>query len=332
MTNQYFLRLVLVLSSLLVAHSQELRNITVGYSDTLNITKEATNIVCFAFEADHPNNHCKSEYIDAEVMWDQLMNNDIQVALMPEEILLANQKKRPQPLIITPLYQQYLILIGGNDISMQAVQSFRDRTIGVTDWVTKEYRGKPLSQALGLKEHDVYFPIVNTRDQLSDLFCSFAIDGIMIMSDPSSALARELTTRCDGKIMSFTDQQIQQVMRSSLGFYPAIIPKEMFWRVKEDVKTLKSRIFLVINPKKNIANNVLESLEHIKNEIDLTTVRTNITRDTIIDTYDINPIKLHPEGQALIDSLRNDQAKEKELESLPNPAFSQSSDEFANGN
>lgn len=305
---KYLITFILLFSSFYTAHSENIRNIKVGYSDTLNITKEATNMVCFGFEADHPNNHCKSEYVEAEVMWDQLMNNEIQVALMPEEILIANQKKRSQPLIIAPLYQQYLLLIGNHDISLESVQGFRDRTIGVTDWATKEHRAKPLSRALGLQENEIYFPIVNTREQLSDLFCSFGIDGIMIMSNPSSPLARELTTSCNGQIRSFTERQIQKVMKSSLGLYPATIPKEMFWRVDEDIKTLRSRVFLVINPQKKVATNILASLEHIKDEIDLTTMRTNITRESILETYDINPIKLHDEGQALIDALRVDQA------------------------
>ncbi|MGL4675360.1 MAG: TAXI family TRAP transporter solute-binding subunit [Wohlfahrtiimonas sp.] len=332
MVFRYFLSFILIFSNLFIANSQELRSITVGYSDALGITKEATNMVCFGFEADHPANHCKSEYIDSEVMWEQLMNNEIQVALMPEEVLIANQKKRPQPLIIAPLYQQYLILIGNHDVSMESVQSFRDRTIGVTDWATKEYRGKPLSLALGLKEQDVYFPIANTRDQLSELFCSFAIDGIMIMSDPSSPLARELTTSCDGQIMSFTDQQIQQVMRSSLGLYPAIIPKEMFWRAKEDIKTLRSRVFLVVNPKKNIANNILESLDHIKDEINLTTLRTHITAKSILETYDIKPIKLHPDGENLMNVLREEQNSIKEAEATANPLLVQSPDESLHEN
>lgn len=235
------------------------------------------------------------------------MSNEIQVALMPEEILIANQKKRPQPLIIAPLYQQYLILIGNQDISMASVQSFRDRTIGVTDWATKEYRGKPLSLAIGLKEQDIYFPITSNRSQLADMFCSFAIDGVMIMSDPSSSLARELTTSCNGQIMSFTDQQIQQAIKSSLGLYPATIPKGIFWRVDQDINTLKSRIFLVMNPKKNIANSILGSLDHIKDEINLTTLRTHITAESILETYDINPIKLHPDGEALMNALREEQ-------------------------
>lgn len=332
MVLKYFLSFILVFSSLFIAHSKDLHNITVGYSDTLEITKEATSMVCFGFEADHPSNHCVSEYVDAETMWDQLMNNEIQVALMPEEVLIANQKKRPQPLIIAPLYQQYLILIGNHDVSMESVQSFKDRTIGVTDWATKEYRGKPLSIALGLKERDVYFPITNSRTQLADMFCSFAIDGIMIMSDPSSPLARELTTSCNGQIMSFTDQQIQQAMKSSLGLYPAIIPKGMFWRVDEDIKTLRSRVFLVVNPKKNVTNSILESLDHIKDEINLTTLRTHITAESILETYDIKPIKLHPEGESLMNALRKEQTLAKEAEAKATQLLVQSPDESQHGN
>ncbi len=332
MAKRYFLHLILAFSSLVFVYGQEPYNITIGYSDTLDVTKEATNMICLGFEADHPNNHCTSEYIDAETMWDQLMNNEIQVALMPEEVLIANQKKRPQPLIIAPLYQQYLILIGNHDVSMSSVKSFRDRTIGVTDWATKEYRGKPLSLALGLKEQDIYFPISNNRSQLTDMFCSFAIDGIMIMSEPSSSLARELTTSCNGQIMSFTDQQIQQAMKSSLGLYPATIPQGMFWRVNEDIKTLRSRVFLVITPKRNIANRILESLDHIKDEINLITLRTNITAQSILETYDIKPIKLHPEGENLIKILREEQSSPQEFDPNTIEQFAQSPDESLNEN
>lgn len=326
MAHKYLASITLMITSMIsFSHSQAVHNITVGYSDTLEITKEATNIICFGFEADHPNNHCKSEYVDTEAMWDDLMSNKIQMALMSEEVLIANQKKHPQPTIIAPLYQQYLILIGSSDVSMQSVQSFRDRTIGVTDWATKEHRGKPLSLALGLKERDVYFPITNTREQLADLFCSFAIDGIMIMSSPSSALARELTTSCDGQIMSFTQQQIQQVMKSSLGLYPGTIPKGMYWRVKEDINTLRSRIFLVVNPDPALVTTLVNSLDHIKDEIDLTTLRTNITPQSVIETYDINPIPLHPAGKNLIEAFRADQTTTK-------PQIARSSDESPNEN
>jgi len=37
-------------------------------------------------------------------------------------------------------------------------------------------------------------------------------------------------------------------------------------------------------------------------------VRTNITPKTIVDTYDINPIKLHPLGQAMIEQMRENLA------------------------
>lgn len=329
---RYFFSFILAVSSIIIAQSKDLHTITIGYSDTLEVTKEATNMICFGFEADHPSNHCTSEYIDAEIMWDQLMNNDIQVALMPEEVLIANQKKVPQPLIIAPLYQQYLILIGNQDVSMESVQSFRDRTIGVTDWATKEYRGKPLSLALGLKEQDVYFPITNNRPQLADMFCNYAIDGIMIMSDPSSALARELTTSCNGQVMPFTDKQIQQVIKRSLGLYPAVIPKGTFWRVNEDIKTLRSRVFLVMNPKKNIANSILRSLDHIKDEINLTTLRTHITAESIVETYNINPIKLHPEGEILMNLLKEEQRLEQEAKAKANQLLVQSPDESLLGN
>ncbi|WP_018122787.1 TAXI family TRAP transporter solute-binding subunit [Wohlfahrtiimonas chitiniclastica] len=304
------IRSIAALCTLIFApiHADELRNITVGYSDTLDITKEATNLVCFGFEADHPNNHCATQFVDSEVMWDRLMNNDIQIALMPEEVLIANQKQKRQPIIITPLYQQYLLLVGSHDVTLESVASFRDRTIGVTDWATKEHRGKPLAKSLGLTEKDVYFPISNGLSQLSDLFCSFSIDGVMIMSNPSSALVRELTTSCDGQILSFTDDQIQKIIKSSLGLYPGTIPKGMYWRMPKDINTLRSRTFLVVNPTPDVTDAVLESLEHIEDEINLTTVRTNITPKTIVDTYDINPIKLHPLGQSMIEQMRENLA------------------------
>lgn len=323
MIFKQFIRLTICLLSLqCFAYSQDDHNIIVGHSDSLMTTKEAINIICFGFEANHPNNQCKSTFVDSEIMWDELMNNNIQIALMPEEVIIANQRKRPQPLIIMPLYQQYLILIGSQDLSMDNLQSFRDRTIGVTDWATKEYRGKPVGLALGLKEQDVYFPISNTYDQLSNLFCSFAIDGVMIMSDPSSALARELTTSCNGQIMSFTDQQIQKTLKSSLGLYEGTIPKGMYWRVNEDIKTLRSRIFLVINPTRKIAKSVLDSLDHIQDEINLVTLRTDITAQSIIDTYDIKPPQLHAKGQKLIDDLR----------SKINDSLLQSADELSHEN
>lgn len=297
--------IIYLLMALQYAHGA-VHNIKIGYSDTLEITKEAYNLLCYGFEADHPSNHCTSEYIDSEMIWDALMANDVQAALMSEEIILANQKRAKQPIIVLPFYQQYMLLIGNNDLTLENIQSFRDKTIGVTDWSSKEHRAKPLGLALGLKEHDVFFHISSTREQLTDLFCGFALDGIMIMSNPSSTLARELITSCDGKIQSFTDQQIQKIQKSSLGFYPAIIPKETFWRVEEDVKTLRSRTFLVINPNKDVSRSILNSLDHVKDELNLITLRTDITPKSIIDTYDINPIKLHPLGQSLIDQLRQD--------------------------
>lgn len=311
-----------------LSHSEGTRNITIAYSDSLDTTKEASNLICYGFEADHPNNHCLSEFIDSEQMWDALMNNDVQVALMSEEVLLANRKKSKQPIIVMPFYQQYMILIGSNDLSLDSIRSFPDRTIGVTDWASKEYRAKPLSMALGLQEQDIYFPIAKTRELLASQFCTFALDGVLIMSHPSSALARELTTSCDGKILSFSDDQIQKILKSSLGLYPAIIPKEMYWRVDEDIKTFKSRIFLIINPDKNIAESFLSSLDHIRDEINLTTLRTNITPQSIIETNDINPVKIHPAGQKLIDEIRSDiNLSEHNDHSLLNELHRQSPDE-----
>lgn len=323
MIMQQFFIFIILISTISLSYSDPMRNIAIGYSDTLDVTKEAANMICLGFEAEHPNNHCTSNFTDAEVMWNALMNNEIQAALMSEETLIANQKQRKQPIIITPLYQQYLILIGNHDLALDTIQSFHDRTIGVMDWETKEYRGKPLSLALGLQEQDIYFPISKTHAQLSQLFCDFSIDGVMIMSDPSDALARELTTSCNGEILSFTNQQIQKIIQRSIGLYPGIIPKGTYWRVNEDINTLRSRVFLVINPDPNVVLAVTESLDHIKEEIDLVTLRTNITAASILETYDINPIPLHSSGQTLINDLRHDQA---------NQLLTQSPDESLNEN
>ena len=150
--KKLFSTTIIAISMLHLSYSEDIHDITIGYSDSLETTKEATNLICYGFEADHPNNHCSSKFIDSEVMWDALMNNEIQVAFMSEEVLLANKKKRKQPIVVMPIYQQYLILIGSNDLSLDTIRSFQDRTIGVTDWASKEYRAKPLSSALGLKE------------------------------------------------------------------------------------------------------------------------------------------------------------------------------------
>ncbi len=313
---KHLLSLLLFTSSLYIAQGKTLHSIVIGYSDTLEITKEASNLVCLGFEADHPNNHCTAEYIDAEQIWDKLMSNDIQVALMPEEVLLANQRKKKQPIVMTPMYQQYLIVVGNHELALNRPNSFRDRTIGVTDWITKEYRGKPLAKSLGLNEKDIYFPISQTREQLSELFCNYSIDGVMIMSAPSSALARELTTSCDGKILSFTNEQAQKVMKSTPGLYPATISKGLYWRIDEDIQTLRSRTILVTNPNQDVVDTVCESLEHINTELNLTTLRTNITPQSILDSYDLKPIPLHPLGQKLIDILRERTSNEQDNENL----------------
>ncbi len=325
--KKLFSTTIIAISMLHFSYSEDIHDITIGYSDSLETTKEATNLICYGFEADHPNNHCSSKFIDSEVMWDALMNNEIQVAFMSEEVLLANKKKRKQPIVVMPIYQQYLILIGSNDLSLDTIRSFQDRTIGVTDWASKEYRAKPLSSALGLKEQDIYFPISQTRELLASQFCTFALDGVMIMSHPSSPLARELTTSCDGKILSFNDDQIQKILKSSLGLYEATIPKEMYWRVDEDIKTFKSRIFLVINPDEQVAESFLNSLNHIRDEINLVTVRTNITLESILETYDINPVKIHPKGQELIDQLREDATTKLQNTLYSNEPIAQSSEE-----
>lgn len=325
--KKLFSTTIIAISMLHLSYSEDIHDITIGYSDSLETTKEATNLICYGFEADHPNNHCSSKFIDSEVMWDALMSNEIQVAFMSEEVLLANKKKRKQPIVVMPIYQQYLILIGSNDLSLDTIRSFQDRTIGVTDWASKEYRAKPLSSALGLKEQDIYFPISQTRELLASQFCTFALDGVMIMSHPSSPLARELTTSCDGKILSFNDDQIQKILKSSLGLYEATIPKEMYWRVDEDIKTFKSRIFLVINPDEQVAESFLNSLNHIRDEINLVTVRTNITLESILETYDINPVKIHPKGQELIDQLREDATTKLQNTLYSNEPIAQSSEE-----
>ncbi len=309
---------ILAISMLSLGYSENSHDIKIGYSDTLDTTKEASNLICYGFEADHPNNHCTPEFIDSEFMWNALINNEVQVALISEEVLLANRKSAKQPIIVMPLYQQYMILVGSNDLSLDSIRSFQDRTIGVTDWASKEYRAKPLSAALGLKEQDLYFPISKTRELLASQFCTFALDGVMIMSHPSSPLARELTTSCDGKVLSFSDEQIQKILKSSLGLYEATIPKEMYWRVDEDIKTFKSRIFLVITPNDDVAESFLNSLNHILDEINLVTLRTNITPESILETYDMNPVQIHSKGQELIDQLRED----SEAAKLQNHLFS----------
>lgn len=305
MVLKYLFSFILILASCCNAYSKTLHSITVGYSDTLEVTKEAANLICLSHEADHPNNHCTTEYIDAEQLWDKLTSNDVQIALMPEETLLSNRQKKRQPLVIMPMYQQYLIVVGNNEMAHTQTNNFIDRTIGVTDWVTKEYRGKPLAKALGLNEKDIYFPVSQSRSQLAELFCSFSIDGVMIMSAPSSALARELTTSCDGHILSFTHAQIQKVIKAMPGLYPATISKDLYWRLDEDIQTLRSRTFLVINPSQNVVNTFGESLEHINTELSLTTLRRDITPESILESYDLNPIPLHALGQKLINMLRH---------------------------
>lgn len=310
------------------AHANELRKITVGYSDTLPITKEAASLICFGFEADHPNNSCYMQYVDAESMWDLLMNNEIQVALMPEEVLISHKNATKKPVVITPLYQQYLIFVGNDDLDVTATHTLKDRTIGVSDWTTKEYRGKPLFKSLGLKEQDVYFPIANTSAQLVDNFCNFSLDGVMLMSDQSSALARELTTSCDGQILSFSNEQLKQVMKNNPGFYPGKIPKGLYWRMSEDVNTLRSRIILVINPSNDVITAFFKSLDNINEEINLLTLRHKITPKSVLETYDINPIPLHPLGKAIIDQIR------KDLSTSPQspPQIPRSSVEFGHEN
>lgn len=302
--KQLISTLLLTITSVHFAISQEVREIIIGYSDNLKITKEATSLICFGFEADHPNNQCTEKYIDSEQLWSALINNEIQLALMPEEILIANQRKKKKPIIILPIYQQYLILVGSKDLTLDSITSFKDRAIGVSDWITKEHRGKPIFNALGLKEQDIYFPTANTTEQLSKQFCSFALDGVMLTSTPSNALVRELTTSCDAYILSFTPKQIQQIIKSYPEFYPGIIPKDMYWRVATDINTLKSRVFLVMNPNENITKSFFNSLEHIEAELNLATIRTDITPKSILETYDINPVPLHPLGQTLIDQIR----------------------------
>lgn len=262
------------------------------------IDRAISDHLCMSYEVIHPYHRCLERYYDQGDL-DQKALREYDFIITTEQFYnesLANDFQ-----LVLPLYHQAFTVVSrgiSRDELFTEGQSF-----GVLDQPTQTKVLADVLRAMNINRKKISLRHFSSQE-LIDYFCSFEINVAFVTGAHPSRIVRQLNTLCGGEPLSIVSALPKNFFQKHRYFYKTVVPKELYWRIPEDIETLSIRHLLAVNNRYDsdeleaLMNSFIDELEYNRS--------LPVTEASILLNYNNLQTPLHEVGDDIIEELQEE--------------------------
>lgn len=281
-----------------VGFADEPREIKILRQTPSDLDRAISDHLCMSYEAIHPYHRCQERYYEqGELSQAELAEYDFIVTTEQ----FYNEALARNFALVLPLYQQaFTIVVRGVDQE----NLFSDgQSYGVLDQPTQKKVLSDVLKALNVNSKKLALKGYDNQS-LIDQFCSFDINVAFVTGAHPSRTIRQLNTLCGGEPVSIVDSLPKNFFKKHRYFYKTHVPKELYWRLPEDIETLSIRHLLAVNDAFD-EDELEELMESFIKELEYNR-SLPITEASILLNYNNLQTPLHEVGDELIEEIQEE--------------------------
>lgn len=296
MRKSYLFLSCLLWSLLFVpAFTEEQREIKILRQTPAALDRAISDHLCMSYEGVHPYHRCKEVY-HAQGTLSQAELDEFDFIITTEQFY--NEKLARNFELVLPLYQQAFTVVV-RDVDQGELFS-SGQAYGVLDQPTQHQVLADVLMALNVDRKRLSLKSYKAQS-LIDQFCSFNINVAFVTGAHPDRIVRQLNTLCGGKPLSIVGSLPKNFFKKHRYFYKTDVPKELYWRLSDDIETLSIRYLLAVNDRFNIDElDIL--MDHFLKELEYNQ-SLPITENSILLNNKNLQTPLHEVGNKLIEAL-----------------------------
>lgn len=255
--------------------------------------------LCMSYEVIHPYHRCKEVFYEQGKLT-RKERAEYDFIITSEQFF--NEKLKQDFQLVLPLYQQAFTVVT-RDIDQSDL--FKPgQKYGVLQQNIQENVLSEVLRAMNVDEKKLSVKHLESQD-LIDHFCSFDLNVAFVTGAHPNKIVRQLNTLCDGEPISIVQELPKNFFQRHRYFYQTHVPKELYWRLPNDIETLSVRYLLAVN-KSFDEEDLDELMDSFIKELAYNS-GLPITEASILLNYNNLQTPLHEVGDELMEELQEDQ-------------------------
>lgn len=296
---------------LLPAFANDKREIKILRQTPSALDRAISDHLCVSYEVIHPYHRCKESYFEPGKLT-RKERSEYDFIITSEQFF--NEKLKQDFQLVLPLYHQAFTVVTRGIDQMGLFQS--GLKYGVLQQKAQENVLSEVLKAMNVDERKLSVDHLESQD-LVDRFCSFDLNVAFVIGAHPNKIVRQLNTLCDGEPISIVQELPKNFFQRHRYFYQTHVPKELYWRLPNDIETLSVRYLLAVNKSMDEAD-LDELMDSFINELEYNS-SLPITEASILLNYNNLQTPLHEVGDELMEELQEEQAsKQADLEEKQN--------------
>jgi len=294
-----------------LAYANDNREIKILRQTPSALDRAISDHLCVSYEVIHPYHRCQEVYLEQGKLTRQ-ERAEYDFIITSEQFF--NEKLKQDFQLVLPLYHQAFTVVT-RDIKQENLFKSGQK-YGVLQQNVQENVLADVLKALNVDSKRLSLQHLESQD-LIDRFCSFDINVAFVTGAHPNRIVRQLNTLCGGEPISIVKDLPKSFFQRHRYFYQTHVPKELYWRLPNDIETLSVRYLLAVNNK--IAEDDLDELmDSFIKELEYNH-GLPITEASILLNYNNLQTPLHEVGDELMEELQEEQDA-LELEAIESQA------------
>lgn len=295
-----FLCFIFLLGGIFPTFANDKREIKILRQTPSALDRAISDHLCMSYEMIHPYHRCKEVY-QAQGSLTARERAEYDFIITSEQFF--NEKLKRDFQLVLPLYYQAFTVVT-RDIDLDNLFKAGHK-YGVLKQKIQENVLADVLKAMNINAQDLSLQRLEPQD-LIDQFCSFDLNVAFVTGEHPNRIVRQLNTLCDGEPISIVQDLPSNFFQRHRYFYQTHVPKELYWRLPNDIETLSVRYLLAVNQRVDLE--ILDELmENFIKELQYNR-GLPMTESSILLNYNNLQTPLHRVGEALMIELQEAQS------------------------
>lgn len=281
------------------AFANDQREIKILRQTPSALDRAISDHLCVSYEVIHPYHRCKEVYLEQGKL-NRKERAEYDFIITSEQFF--NEQLSQDFQLVLPLYHQAFTVVT-RDINQENLFKSGQK-YGVLQQNVQENVLADVLRAMNVDANKLALKHLDSQ-ALVDNFCSFDINVAFVTGAHPSKIVRQLNTLCDGEPISIVQNLPKNFFQRHRYFYQTHVPKELYWRLSNDIETLSVRYLLAVN--KSVDEEDLDELmDSFIRELEYNR-SLPITEASILLNYNNLQTPLHEVGDELMEELQEEQ-------------------------
>lgn len=285
--------------------SEEQRTIKILRQTPSELDRAISDHLCMSYEAIHPYHRCYERYYEEGTLTKKEL--DAYDFVITTEQFYNERLARSFSLVLPLYHEAFTIVARGVE---QENLFAGGHAYGVLNQPAQRKVLSDVLVALNVNSNKLPLKTYSTQ-KLIDQFCGFDINVAFVTGAHPNRIVRQLNTLCGGAPISIVDSLPKNFFKKHRYFYKTHVPKELYWRLPNDIETLSIRYLLAVNNSfdevelEELMDSFMKELEHNR--------AVPITDASILLNYSNLQTPLNDIGDELMEELQELQEEQDEL-------------------